>query len=175
MVMAKKIIKIIILIAILFIASIVMIGRGWLGNHEGPGTITNNQIPKQTIENRAKTQNISSVKIGKNEPKQILFGDLHVHTTYSFDAFLGSLPMLNGEGSHPIGDACDFARFCSAIDFWSINDHAEASTPLRWKETVQSIQQCNAVSSEENNPDTVASWFQSQFLRTRLSGGPLLK
>ena len=76
--------------------------------------------------------------------------------------------MLNGEGSHPIGDACDFARFCSAIDFWSINDHAEASTPLRWKETVQSIQQCNAVSSEENNPDTVAflGWEWTQVGRT---------
>tara|TARA_B100000678_G_scaffold167651_1_gene140034 strand:- start:6082 stop:8433 length:2352 start_codon:yes stop_codon:yes gene_type:complete len=171
MVMTKKItkiIKIIVLIAILLTASIIMIGRGWLGNHEGPGTITNNQIPKQTIENRTKTQKISSIKIGKNEPKQILFGDLHVHTTYSFDAFLTSLPMLNGEGSHPIGDACDFARFCSAIDFWSINDHAEASTPLRWKETVQSIQQCNAVSSEENNPDTVAflGWEWTQVGRT---------
>ena len=70
MVMTKtitKIIKIIVLIAILFTASIIMIGRGWLGHHEGPGTITNNQIPKQIIENRAKAQNISAIKIGKND------------------------------------------------------------------------------------------------------------
>jgi hypothetical protein len=33
-------------------------------------------------------------------PEQILFGDLHVHTTFSADAFVRSLPMLQGEGAH---------------------------------------------------------------------------
>ena len=55
-----------------------------------------------------------------------------------------------------MGDACDFARYCSSLDFWSINDHAEALTPRRWKETVESIQQCNAVGGAGDNPDTVA-------------------
>lgn len=133
-----------------------VIAYGWLGIHDGPGKITNQMIPKEIIKERTQIQTQTATNINADNTKQILFGDLHAHTTLSFDAFLGSLPMLQGEGSHPLADACDFARFCSALDFWSINDHAEASTPRRWSETVSSIQQCNAVGGNGPNPDTVA-------------------
>jgi dienelactone hydrolase len=64
--------------------------------------------------------------------------------------------MNQGEGAHPPADACDFARFCSALDFWSINDHAEGLTPRRWSETKESIRQCNAVAGDARDPDVVA-------------------
>jgi len=88
--------------------------------------------------------------------KQILFGDFHVHSTFSMDAFIGSLPNMQGDGLHPVADACDFARYCSDLDFWSINDHALAINKDYWNQTRRSIEQCNALAGNQANPDMVS-------------------
>jgi hypothetical protein len=97
--------------------------------------------------------------------ERILFGDLHVHTTYSIDAFLYNLPLFAGEGAHPPADACDFARHCSALDFFSLNDHAEGLTPERWRRSIESIRECNARAGDPADPDIVAymgwEWTQT--------------
>ena len=69
---------------------------GWTGKLEQVGTIEGKMIPDRVISQRTKVQIDSSKEVGVKEPKQILFGDLHVHTTFSTDAFLWTLPMLNG-------------------------------------------------------------------------------
>jgi len=143
--------------------------QGFYGRHEGAGTPTAARIPEDVVASRAKTQRSEAAALSVAPPaKQVLFGDLHVHTTFSSDAFMGSLPILQGEGAHPVADACDFARFCSSLDFWSINDHAEASSPRRWQETKEAIRQCNDLAGDPANPDLVSflGWEWSQVGQT---------
>ena len=131
-------------------------GQGWFGEHEGRGEPVTATRPQSERDAASRAFREAATAIGVWRPKQILFGDLHVHTTFSLDAFLFSIPPIGSEGAHPPADACDFARHCSALDFWSINDHAEAITPAHWRETVESIRECNAVAGDPANPDTVA-------------------
>lgn len=129
------------------------VSHGWGGIERDAGTIHGKRLPDTTLAARAAEQ--QALAAGP-QAKQVLFGDLHVHTTYSTDAFQFSLPLNGGTGTHPVADACDFARFCSSLDFWAITDHAEASTPLRWKRTKEAMRQCQAVAGGDVNPDMVS-------------------
>ena len=143
-------------------------GHGAFGSHEGPGEIVGPRLTPVAVASRARADATAARTIGASRAKQVLFGDLHVHTTFSFDAFSFSLPLLGGEGAHPPADACDFARYCSSLDFWSINDHASSITPRHWTETVESIRQCNAVAGDPADPDVVAylGWEWTQVGKT---------
>jgi hypothetical protein len=142
------------------------------GRHQGPGTITTHPVPPAVVAERAAGESQAVARLvpdaASRPEKQILFGDLHVHTTFSPDAFMRSLPMIGGEGAHPPADACDFARFCSGLDFFSLNDHAEGVSPQHWQEEKDSIRQCNAVAGDPQNPDLVAfiGWEWTQVGQT---------
>jgi hypothetical protein len=128
---------------------------GWLGSPEAPGEIHAEARPDATQESRDAVQAETARLLGAPPAKQVLFGDFHVHTTFSFDAFMMNMPIAGGSGTHPPADACDFARFCSALDFWSINDHAENLTEDLWEKTVDSVRECNAVAGNPADPDLV--------------------
>ena len=149
-------ILVIVAVVALVVGFVFALGKGWFGRHEGPGSVTTQAIPAERVARAEAVQAADAARAGASGEKQILFGDLHVHTTLSGDAYLISLPIVGGEGAHPPADACDFARYCSALDFWSINDHAEFLDARRWNETVDSIRQCNAVAGDPANPDVVA-------------------
>ncbi|MDP6980002.1 MAG: DUF3604 domain-containing protein [Myxococcota bacterium] len=129
--------------------------RGWFAEREQAGTVAEVARSERVAEAYAADQSLAREILGAPEAKQVLFGDFHVHTTFSFDAFMMNLPMAGGGGSYPPADACDFARHCSALDFWSINDHAETLTPDMWAQTVESVRQCNDVAGDPSNPDLV--------------------
>ena len=108
------------LIALMSVAAmaVFLIAQGFFGNLEGPGQITKKPVPEQVINQRIISQATHSPTYARDT--QIVFGDFHAHTTISGDAFSMSLPILGGQGSHPQADACDYARYCSGLDFWSM-------------------------------------------------------
>ena len=132
-------------------------GSGWLGEPLTAGSPVAEPRSPGLRRARAEALDLAARDVGARDRKQILFGDFHVHTGFSEDAFIMSMPLSGGTGRHTVADACDFARFCSSLDFWSINDHAESSTPRRWRETVEAVRQCDAVgSSEDGDPDLIS-------------------
>lgn len=101
-------------------------------------------------------------------PEQLLFGDLHVHTMYSFDAF----PLQVGYRiANDPAAACEYARSCSKLDFFAITDHAESewvsTVPAigdKWSKTVEAVQACNRLS---DGPLTFAGFEWTSSVQAR--------
>ncbi|NRA09208.1 MAG: DUF3604 domain-containing protein [Myxococcales bacterium] len=153
--MPKRPLLVLSLVALVFLGFLYLLGTGAGVAPGTAGTPQAREVATEVVEARGKRIAESARAVGEARPKQILFGDLHVHSTFSFDAFQMSLPMAGGEGAHPVSDACDYARHCAGLDFWSINDHAITLTPKRWEQTVEAIRQCNAVAGNTATPDLV--------------------
>ena len=145
---------------VVLIAALAFLYMDRQGHPEKPGVIHSAAVPAAWTQNLASRQHQAAAKIASTAKaeapaKQVLFGDLHVHTTYSMDAFAWSMPVFHGEGVHPPAEACDYARFCSNLDFWATTEHSESLTPRHWQDLKETVRNCNAVSGPPANPDMV--------------------
>ena len=145
--MIKKTLLATVVLILALLCLFYVVGKGWLGEPWHSQPVVKGPRP-------APTSN-GGVRSAENE-SQVLFGDLHVHTNHSLDAYLFNTSLIKGGGVVTPADACDFARYCSALDFWSINDHAEGLTPRVWNDTVNAIRDCNAQAGDPANPDMVS-------------------
>ncbi len=140
--------------ALAFVALALVVIYGG-GQRPVAGTIVGARSPANVVAERAAQQD--ALQTEQPPSTRILFGDMHVHTTFSADAFMRSLPLMGCEGAHPPADACDYARHCSQLDFFALTDHAEMLTPRLWEESKRSIRECNAISEAgEGDPDLIA-------------------
>ena len=150
--MSPKLTKYSLYVSLIFLFPIIFLVMGmyfnWFGVYEGAGENVQEERSSPTRSNQV------SRSTGE-DTKQILFGDLHVHSTFSLDAFLLNLPIMQGEGVHPVADACNFARFCSNLDFFAVTDHAEWLTSREWRDTISSIQNCALISKDLDNPPII--------------------
>src|SRR5215475_13816744 len=101
--------------ALAFVGLLALLGSGMLGRLWSPAPPTPSRIPAELVAARERAQAAARSEVRAPSARQILFGDLHVHTTFSTDAFLFTLPPAAEIYTLPLHDACDFARFCSEL------------------------------------------------------------
>ena len=129
----------------------------WQENPFDKASISQLKLPLNISQQRKTWQADSLARLGLDSDSQILFGDTHVHTTNSSDAFKFSLPLMHGaQGAFPPGYACDYARFASQLDFYFLTDHAEAYTPERWQDAIDSVAMCNKMAQAHGYQDVYA-------------------
>lgn len=144
---------------VLAIVFVFLLSAGCRGREEAAGTPSSARVPPPAVAARAAEQAHAAAELVNGtwtqvaSDRQILFGDLHVHSRFSGDALWRSLPFVTGDGVGTPADACDFARFCSGLDFWALTDHAETLSPRHWREAAEAIRACDGAGAA---PDSVA-------------------
>ncbi|HUT55133.1 MAG TPA: DUF3604 domain-containing protein [bacterium] len=101
--------------------------------------------------------------------ENIYWGDLHVHTSYSVDAFIGG--MSPGRYADEAGM---YAAYCSRLDFYSVTDHAEMLTDTNyWPESIRAAQHFSdlgAQNLDENGDPSIVAFPGWEWTRSAVYG-----
>jgi hypothetical protein len=85
----------------------------------------------------------------KDPLENVYWGDLHVHTMFSLDAWV----MFMAPGNL-VDEAGQYAAHCARLDFYSCTDHAEALTRNDyWDESIRAAQYFNQYGRDNPAPD----------------------
>ena len=99
---------------VLAIVFVFLLSAGCRGREETAGTPSSARVSPTAVAARAADQAHAAAELVNGtwpqiaSERQILFGDLHVHSRFSGDALWRSLPFVTGEGVGSAADACDF-------------------------------------------------------------------
>lgn len=93
------------------------------------GPITD-PIPNPVSDKATRSKDLDESQIATNPSKNVYFGDLHVHTSFSFDAYIGGTTatpndayrFAKGETIDVLGEKVKIQR---PLDFAAVTDHAE--------------------------------------------------
>ena len=119
------------ILVVLVTAAALIASRGAFGTRQDGGEIAGVPRDPDHVREKALRQLSAREQLGEiRGGKQILFGDLHVHTTYSFDAYaFGTLAtpydayrFARGQAiPHPSGFMMQLRQ---PLDFYAVTDHA---------------------------------------------------
>ncbi len=97
--MVKRIAIALVVAALAAFIFVQVASRGWFATGEEAGTAVAIPRSAEVLADYEVDQSTTREVLGAPEVKQVLFGDFHVHTTFSFDAFMLNMPMAGGGGS----------------------------------------------------------------------------
>ena len=151
--MLRRLLLIVVLLVVLAGLYVAGAWSGLYGRHEGAGEPVAARIPESVVTERESVQRSEAAALTiVPPPKQVLFGDLHVHTTFSTDAFLGSLPVLQGEGAHPLCRRLRLRALLLGARLLVDQRPRRGEHAAALGETKESIRQCNAVAGDPDEP-----------------------
>ena len=105
---------------------------------------------------------VDEIAVAPTERTDIYWGDTHVHTRFSFDAYVtmsqserDEFDPIAGEleFARDIREACDFGHYCSRIDFMASTEHAENVPESLWVTIKDQLRACRVAYGPAVTPE----------------------